>query len=148
VGSGSGSGHAYATAGGPNAEQSAYWTVPATRVVSETPDVVEVTPVANTGGSVAVWTGDDATFMLQGLRLARVNNDLAENLGVGSERGFLVLDTGRRWTGLRAGDVLLEIDGRAVRDGTTARIVLGSGDDHRAEVIREGQRRTIAVEMR
>ena len=146
MGAGSGAGYAYAT-GGPNAEQSPYWAVPATRVVSETPDVVEVTPVASTGGSVAVWSGDDATFMLQGLRLARVNNDLAENLGRGSERGFLVLDTGHRWTGLRAGDVLLEVDGRPVRDGTSARIALDSGDDHRAEVIREGQRRTVSVEM-
>jgi hypothetical protein len=32
--------------------------------------------------------GDDATFTLQGLRLARVNDDLAGNLGQGSERGF------------------------------------------------------------
>jgi len=86
--------------------------------------------------------------MLQGLRLARVNSDLAENLGRGSERGFLILDAGRRWSGLRAGDVLLEVDGRPVRDGDSARISLASSDAHTAAVIREGERRTVSVEMR
>ena len=78
--------------------------------------------------SIATYAGDDATFTLQGLRLARVNDDLAENLGRGSERGFLVLDPSPRWNGLRSGDVLLEVDGRAVRDGNAARIELGTGD--------------------
>jgi S1-C subfamily serine protease len=100
------------------------------------------------GGNVTVWDGDDATFMLNGLRLARVNNDLAENLGRGSERGFLILDASSRWSGLRAGDVLLSIDGRAVRDGSSARISLGSGDDHTAQVIREGQKRTVSLDVR
>jgi hypothetical protein len=77
-----------------------------------------------------------------------VNSDLAENLGRGSERGFLILDAGRRWSGLRAGDVLLEIDGRPVRDGDSARLSLDSSEDHTAAVIREGQRRTVSVEMR
>ena len=66
-------------------------------------------PAASTN-SVAMYDGDDATFTLEGLRLARVNDDLAANLGRGSERGFLVLESNNRWRGLRAGDVLLEID--------------------------------------
>lgn len=106
------------------------------------------TPVAYAGNSVAVWSGDDATFSLQGLRLARVNKDLAETLGAGSERGFLVLDTGRGWNGLRAGDVLLEVDGRPVREGSSARIALDTDDDHTAEVIRDGRRRTVSVDVR
>jgi S1-C subfamily serine protease len=109
---------------------------------------VTASPAIATSGNVATWNGDDATFMLQGLRLARVNDDLAENLGRGSENGFLILDAGRRWSGLRAGDVLLEVDGRAVRNGSSARIALDSSDDHTAEVIREGQRRVVTVEMR
>ena len=112
---------------------------------------IAAAPVAytgNTGNSVAVWTGDGATFTLQGLRLARVNRDLAETLGEGSERGFLVLDTGRSWAGLRAGDVLLEVDGRSVRDGAGARIALDNGTDHSAEVIRDGRRRTVSVDVR
>ena len=147
-GSSSAYGYASAPGSGQNQTPLAYAAAPAASVVSSPEDVVDVTPVANTGESVAVWSGNDATFMLQGLRLARVNNDLAENLGRGSERGFLILDAGRRWSGLRAGDVLLEVDGRPVRDGDSARISLGSGEDHTAAVIREGQRRTVPVEMR
>jgi S1-C subfamily serine protease len=97
---------------------------------------------------VAVWDGDDATFTLQGLRLARVNDDLAANLGRGSERGFLVLDASRRWGGIRAGDVLLEVDGRPVRERSAARIVLSAGDDHTAAVIRDGRQRTISLDVR
>lgn len=145
---GSAYGYAYAPASGQNEAPSAYSVVPATREVWSADEAVGVAPVANTGGSVAVWTGDDATFMLQGLRLARVNSDLAENLGRGSERGFLILDAGRRWSGLRAGDVLLEVDGRPVRDGDSARISLASSDAHTAAVIRDGERRTVSVEMR
>ena len=107
-----------------------------------------VMPAVNTGAGVASWTGDETTFTLQGLRLARVNDDLAETLGRGSEQGFLILDAGNRWSGLRAGDVLLEVDGRAVRDGNTARIALDDTVNHSAEVIREGRRRTIAVDVR
>jgi serine protease Do len=147
-GIGSAHGYAYAPASGQNEVPPGYSVVPATREVWSADDAFAVAPVANIGGSVAVWTGDDATFMLQGLRLARVNSDLAENLGRGSERGFLILDAGRRWSGLRAGDVLLEVDGRPVRDGDSARISLDSSDDHTAAVIREGQRRTVSVEMR
>jgi len=105
-------------------------------------------PAINTGNSVAAWNGDEATFMLNGLRLARVNSDLAENLGRGSERGFLILDASERWSGLRAGDVLIEVDGRPVRDGTSARISLGAGDDHSAQIIRDGQKRTVSVDVR
>jgi S1-C subfamily serine protease len=140
------SGYAYGVAGGQGV---AYAWAPEGQTIAATAATPSVAaPVAYAGNSVAVWTGDDATFTLQGLRLARVNNDLAETLGRGSERGFLVLETGRRWSGLRAGDVLLEVDGRPVRDGTTARIALDDDDDHSAEVIRDGRRRVVSVEVR
>jgi len=77
-----------------------------------------------------------------------VNEDLAANLGRGSERGFLVLEANRRWGGLRAGDVLLEIDGRPVRDGSSALISLGAGNDHSASVIREGRQRVVPLDVR
>jgi len=105
-------------------------------------------PLATSSSSVEMYDGDDATFTLQGLRLARVNEDLAANLGRGSERGFLVLEPNRRWGGLRAGDVLLEIDGRPVRDGGSALISLGTGNDHSASVIREGRQRVVALDVR
>jgi hypothetical protein len=105
-------------------------------------------PLATSSSSVEMYDGDDATFTLQGLRLARVNEDLAANLGRGSERGFLVLEANRRWGGLRAGDVLLEIDGRPVRDGSSALISLGAGNDHSASVIREGRQRVVPLDVR
>jgi S1-C subfamily serine protease len=95
-----------------------------------------------------MYDGDDATFTLQGLRLARVNEDLAANLGRGSERGFLVLEPTSRWGGLRAGDVLLEVDGRPVRDGSSAIISLGTADGHTANVIRDGRQRVVPLDVR
>jgi membrane-associated protease RseP (regulator of RpoE activity) len=112
-----------------------------------TAGVAYAEPAVATTSRVATWDGDDAAFTLEGLRLARVNADLAENLGRGSERGFLVLDADR-WSGLRAGDVLLEVDGRPVRSGTTARISLGAGSNHTAEVIRDGKQRVVSVDVR
>jgi len=118
------------------------------RVVSNTEPLAYAAPALASTNSVAMYDGDDATFTLQGLRLARVNDDLASNLGRGSERGFLVLEPSRRWGGLRAGDVLLEVDGRPVRDGSSALISLGSGDDHTAEVIRDGHQRAVPLDVR
>jgi S1-C subfamily serine protease len=144
AGSGAGFGYGSVTSNGDGATTVAY--APEARVAPGS--VSYATPVANATPSVAVWNGDDATFSLQGLRLARVNDDLAENLGRGSERGFLILDAGSRWTGLRAGDVLLRVDGRPVRDGRAARISLDASDEHTAHVIREGRERTVSVDVR
>ena len=116
-------------------------------VSSTEPSMYAVAPAASTN-SVAMYDGDDATFTLEGLRLARVNDDLAANLGRGSERGFLVLESNNRWRGLRAGDVLLEIDGRPVRDGSSALISLGTKDDHTATVIRDGRQRVVQLDVR
>ena len=145
VGSGSGYGYAYAA---PSTGYAGAVDAPEARTIASEGNVAFAVPAVNTTGNVAVWDGDDATFELSGLRLARVNNDLAANLGRGSDRGFLILDTGSRWRGLRAGDVLIEVDGRAVRDGSTARIALDPGYDHNAAVIRDGQKRTVSVELR
>jgi len=116
-------------------------------VSSTEPSMYAAAPAASTN-SVAMYDGDDATFTLEGLRLARVNDDLAANLGRGSERGFLVLESNNRWRGLRAGDVLLEIDGRPVRDGSSALISLGTKDDHTATVIRDGRQRVVQLAVR
>ena len=116
--------------------------------VSNAEPAMYAAPMAASNSSVAMYDGDDATFTLQGLRLARVNEDLAANLGPGSERGFLVLESSRRWGGLRAGDVLLEIDGRPVRDGSSALISLGTGSDHTAKVIRDGRQRVVPLDVR
>jgi hypothetical protein len=44
--------------------------------------------------------------------------------------------------------VLLEIDGRPVRDGNSALISLGTGNDHSASVIREGRQRVVPLDVR
>jgi hypothetical protein len=44
--------------------------------------------------------------------------------------------------------VLIEVDGHPVRDGKSARISLDRGDDHTAQVIRDGQKRTVSLDVR
>jgi serine protease Do len=147
-GGAAGGGYAYTTTpsgGYVTASSGSY--APEAITVASPGNAVYAVPAVSTGSSVAVWDGDEATFMLNGLRLARVNRDLAENLGRGSERGFLILDASARWSGLRAGDVLIEVDGRPVRDGTSARISLGAGNDHTAQIIRDGQKRTVSLDV-
>jgi serine protease Do len=148
-GGAAGSGYTYSTtpSGGYGTASGGSY-APEAITVASPGDAVYAVPAVSTGSSVAVWDGDEATFMLNGLRLARINSDLAENLGRGSERGFLILDASARWSGLRAGDVLIAVDGRPVRDGTSARISLGAGDDHTAQIIREGQKRTVSLDVR
>ena len=143
-GVGAGVGYGYTSA----ADAAPVPPAPEAIVVSNTEPVMYAAPPATSSNSVAMYDGDDATFNLQGLRLARVNEDLAANLGRGSERGLLVLESSRRWGGLRAGDVLLEIDGRPVRDGSAALISLGSRDDHTASVIRDGRQRVVPLDVR
>jgi S1-C subfamily serine protease len=143
-----GSAYSYGYATGSGSNDIAVAATPNVDVVtSAAPAAVAAIPVV-ANGSVAVWSGDDATFTLQGLRLARVNDGLADNLGTGSDRGFLILDAGQRWSGLRAGDVLLEVDGRAVRNGDGAIIRLNDSESHTAKVIRDGQHRQVAVDVR
>ena len=143
AGTATGYGYGYATS--PDAASGAVAYAPAATPVASNAGMAYAMPAIAT--SVATWDGDDAAFTLQGLRLARVNADLAENLGRGSERGFLILDAGRRWSGLRAGDVLLEVDGRPVRNGSSARISLGAGASHTAEIIRDGRQRVVSVDV-
>ena len=151
--SASGYAHGYA-AGANGVVTGSYAAAPVSRAATGSGRVAVAPALYATGSSVARWTGDDATFTLQGLRLARVNQDLAEYLGNGSERGFLVLEAGNRWSGLRAGDVLIAVDGKPVREGKRegegegARIALDGGHDHTAEVIRDGRRRVVDVEVR
>jgi S1-C subfamily serine protease len=144
-GVGAGYGYGYATTTSENGPVAVAYAPDA--LVSASP-VAYASPASAASNTTAVWDGDDATFTLQGLRLARVNQDLASNLGRGSDRGFLVLETGRRWSGLRSGDVLIELDGQPVRDGNSARIALSAGDEHTASIIRDGRARVVSVDMR
>lgn len=99
-------------------------------------------------GSVIVATasGERYRLSLPGLRLSKVNDELAAYFGPGSELGLLVLEAEPRWSPLRAGDVILEINGKAVRDGDRARVRLDTDDENRLLILREKKRRTITVD--
>jgi predicted metalloprotease with PDZ domain len=86
-----------------------------------------------------------AAFSVGGVRLSRVDAPLARYLGAGSENGLLVLEVEPRWSGIRAGDVLLSIDGRAVRMGDSSRVALDNGKSQQVELIRDGKRITTAL---
>jgi hypothetical protein len=94
----------------------------------------------------ATASGDAYEMDLPGLRLAKVTADLAGYLGEGSERGLVVLEADSRWEGLRAGDVLLSVNGRAVRSGDDARLSVDLDAETTLEVLRRGEKRTIVLE--
>jgi len=59
-----------------------------------------------------------------GVRVTTVDADLADALGLGTERGALVSDAPQGNTGVRAGDVIQKVDGREVADSDTLTAVL------------------------
>ena len=95
-------------------------------------------------GEVYAPTCADETLRTQ---LMPVNEDLAAYLGRGSERGVLVIAASDRWPGIRDGDVILSVDGRAVRgrNGSTD-FVFHSGSRNDIEVLRGGKRIHVSVE--
>ncbi|MFN8582241.1 MAG: PDZ domain-containing protein [Gemmatimonadaceae bacterium] len=99
------------------------------------------------GPAVGVWAADgpeDGTVLLMGLRLAKVERELAEYYGAGSERGLLVLDADQRWDGVRGGDVILRMDGNAVRpDGSSVRLQWSDGSEHTIDLLRGGKPLTV-----
>jgi S1-C subfamily serine protease len=86
------------------------------------------------------------TLSFPGLRLTRIGTDLADYLGAGSEGGLLVLEAQPGWRNIRAGDVILAIDGRSVR-GRAAYVPsdLGDGQHRTVELMRSGLRRSVRV---
>ena len=54
---------------------------------------------------------DDAPESLRGLRVTVVSEDLEPYFGEGSARGLLVLEADESWAPIRAGDVIVRIDG-------------------------------------
>lgn len=82
---------------------------------------------------------------LGGLRLSVVSSDLASYFGKGSEDGLLVLDATDSWHPLQAGDVILSVNGKAVRDGDRTSISLDSDEDNTFVVLRKGARTTVKV---
>ena len=73
--------------------------------------LTHIAPSCNAGGSA----GDT----ISGLNLTTVSPELATYFGEGAENGLLVLKASENWSPLRAGDVVLRIDGLVA---TTSRI--------------------------
>ncbi len=88
---------------------------------------------------------NDATLMLDGLSLAAVDRDFAQQFGRGSENGALVVRTRSEWDPIRAGDVILAIEGRSVRDGDSLDLAFDRRRDQRIEILRNGTKQTITL---
>lgn len=88
---------------------------------------------------------DGATMVLSGLSLAAVDRDFAQQFGRGSEDGALVVRTRRQWEPIRAGDVILSVDGRSVRDGNSLDISFDRRRELRLEILRNGRKETITL---
>ena len=99
--------------------------------------------------SVGMWSGDDepGTIRVNGLQLTKVEGDLAAYFGAGSDQGLLVLAASDEWAGVREGDVILRVDGRAVREGDAVRVSVGGRDAHDVQLLRAGKRLTLHVPM-
>lgn len=88
---------------------------------------------------------DGATLSLAGITLAVVDRDFARQFGRGAEDGALVVRIRRDWDPIRAGDVLLSIDGRPVRTGDTLDVTIDRTRAMRVELLRNGRRQTITL---
>lgn len=88
---------------------------------------------------------DGATLVLGGLSLAAVDRDFAQQFGRGSEQGALIVRIRGEWEPLKAGDVLLSIDGKSVRDGTRLDVSFDRRRDEKLEILRSGKRETVTL---
>lgn len=97
-------------------------------------------------GGKAWLQGDVGSLLtLGGLRVSVVSPELASYFGKGSEDGLLLLDVSDSWHPLQAGDVILSVNGKPVRDGDHASVSLDSSDDNTFVVLRKGSRVTVHV---
>ena len=94
----------------------------------------------------------NAAVEVSGLRMVPVGSELASYLGRGSERGLLVISV-PQWARdvLRAGDVVLSVDGQAVRTDDSSddvAVALSRSRDAQLEIMRDHSRRTITLPAR
>ncbi|HEX6809616.1 MAG TPA: PDZ domain-containing protein [Gemmatimonadaceae bacterium] len=103
----------------------------------------------NDGGSrrSSGWIsgGPGSMLTLGGLRVSVVSGALSSYFGKGSEDGLLVLDANDDWHPLQAGDVILSLNGKSVRDGDHTELSLDSDQDNSFVVLRKGSRVTVHV---
>jgi serine protease Do len=97
------------------------------------------------GGSTRLRGSQGSTFALGGIRMSVVSDELSSYFGKGSENGLLVLDTNDDWRPLQAGDVILSVNGKAVREGDHTSMTLDSEEATTFVVLRKGSRVTLHV---
>lgn len=103
----------------------------------------------------AALTPDDATATgtavnVGGLRMVPIGTELAAYLGEGSERGLLVTDV-PEWAraALKAGDVVLRVDGREVRpEADQVTIALPRLRDAKLDILRDGVHHSVTLPAR
>lgn len=106
------------------------------------------------------WSSDDGrTFSMfgtgrgrLGVRVERLTDDLAESLGVGGDEGVLVVqvieDTPAQRAGLRAGDIIVRVEGTTVSDpDELVRALRDESGTVDIVVLRKGVRRTITATL-
>jgi S1-C subfamily serine protease len=93
-------------------------------------------------------TSSGETVTIANLSVAIVDRDFAAQLGRGSENGVLVLRARDTWAPLKAGDVLLSIDGRSTRDGDRIVLRFERDREQRLDVLRAGKRETLTLPAR
>ena len=98
-------------------------------------------PDALLAADVATSATGSNRINIPGLSVASVTPELAEYLGKGSRDGYLVLESSGQWSALRAGDVLLSVDGNCVNDGG----ITTSNEAREVVVLRKGKRLTLRL---
>jgi hypothetical protein len=84
---------------------------------------------------------------IAGLRLTMVRDELVSYFGPESRDGLLVLEASDDWDGVRAGDVILRADGRAVTSPAGVQRGVEHADGRRValDVLRKRERRTVTL---
>ncbi|MBX6332592.1 MAG: PDZ domain-containing protein [Gemmatimonadaceae bacterium] len=100
------------------------------------------------GARLAMQRVGDGVFAFSGLRLTSVSDDLATYFGRGAENGLLVLEAHSPWDALKAGDVILSVNGKPVRHDNETSISVDTSHDTTFEVLRKGKKETIVVKAR
>ncbi len=88
---------------------------------------------------------DDFTISLRGMSLVPVTSDMKSYFGEGSEHGLLIVESGRKLSGVHAGDVVLAVNGKSVRDGDRTSIRFDTSKDNTFDVLRKGKKMSITV---
>lgn len=97
------------------------------------------------GASGWISGGPGSMLTLGGLRVSVVSDGMSSYFGKGSENGLLVLDASDEWHPLQAGDVIVSLNGKSVREGDHAEMSLDSDQDNTFVVLRKGSRVTVHV---